>query len=115
MKCFLSNRIYPNGDGMGKNTHVSIFFAIMKGEYDPILDWPFSRRIIFTVPDQNGGNPIKDSFRTDPNSSSFKCPTTDMNIASGCPLFLPLTRLQGNNGFVKNDVMYIKTKVEEIH
>jgi hypothetical protein len=28
---------------------------------------------------------------------------------------LPLTRLQGNNGFVKNDVMYIKTKVEEIH
>ncbi|XP_061169632.1 TNF receptor-associated factor 2-like [Saccostrea echinata] len=107
-------RIYPNGDGMGKNTHVSIFFAIMKGEYDPILDWPFSRRVVFMVFDQDGNNHIKDSFRTDPNSSSFKRPTTDMNIASGCPLFLPLSRLKGNNGFVKDNVMYIKTKVEEI-
>lgn len=107
-------RLYPNGDGMGKNTHVSIFFAILKGDYDAILPWPFSQRVIFTVFDQSGGAPVRDSFRTDPNSSSFKRPTTDMNIASGCPLFLPLSRLQGNGGFVKDNVMFIKTNVEDI-
>lgn len=107
-------RLYPNGDGMGKNTHISIFFAILKGDYDAILTWPFSKRVIFTVFDQSGGAPVRDSFRTDPNSSSFKRPTSDMNIASGCPLFLPLSRLQGNDGFVKDNVMFIKTQVEEI-
>lgn len=99
---------------MGKNTHISIFFAILKGDYDAILTWPFSKRVIFTVFDQSGGVPVRDSFRTDPNSSSFKRPTSDMNIASGCPLFLPLSRLQGNDGFVKDNVMFIKTQVEEI-
>lgn len=24
-------RLYPNGDGMGKNTHMSIFFVVMRG------------------------------------------------------------------------------------
>lgn len=99
---------------MGKNTHVSIFFAILRSDYDPVLSWPFSKRVRFTVFDQTSGIHITDSFRTDPNSSSFQRPTTDMNIASGCPLFLPLTRLNGNNGFVKDDVMFIKTKVEDI-
>lgn len=111
---FLYHRLYPNGDGMGKNTHISIFFAILKGDYDAILTWPFSKRVIFTVFDQSGGAPVRDSFRTDPKSSSFKRPTSDMNIASGCPLFLPLSRLQGKDGFVKDNVMFIKTQVEEI-
>ena len=28
--------IYPNGHGDGKNTHLSVFIAIMKGEYDAV-------------------------------------------------------------------------------
>ena len=34
-------RAYLNGDGIGENTHLSLFFVIMKGEYDPLLVWPF--------------------------------------------------------------------------
>ena len=30
-------RVYLNGDGMGKLTHLSFFFAIMKGSYDALL------------------------------------------------------------------------------
>ena len=37
-------RLYPNGDGQGKNTYVSIFFQIMKGEFDAILAWPFPKK-----------------------------------------------------------------------
>ena len=25
-------RLYPNGDGMGKGSHISIFFVVMRGE-----------------------------------------------------------------------------------
>ncbi|XP_033095385.1 TNF receptor-associated factor 3-like, partial [Anneissia japonica] len=37
-------RIYLNGDGMGKGTHVSMFFVVMKGDYDALLKWPFDQK-----------------------------------------------------------------------
>lgn len=38
-------RLYLNGDGVGKGTHISLFFVIMKGEYDAILSWPFRHKV----------------------------------------------------------------------
>ena len=38
-------RIYLNGDGMGKGTHVSLFFVIMRGQYDALLKWPFRQKV----------------------------------------------------------------------
>ena len=37
--------IYPNGVYEGKGSHVSIFVAIVKGEYDDTLVWPFQGRV----------------------------------------------------------------------
>ena len=37
----LKGRIKSNGEGSGRNTHLSIFIVVMKGEYDAILTWPF--------------------------------------------------------------------------
>ena len=56
----------------------------MKGDYDALLDWPFRQKVTFMILDQETGrNHLVDSFRPDPNSSSFKRPTSEMNIASG--------------------------------
>ena len=30
-------RLYLNGDGIGKGTHMSLFFVVMKGEFDNII------------------------------------------------------------------------------
>ena len=38
-------RAYLNGDGIGENTHLSLFFVIMRGEYDPLLVWPFDHKV----------------------------------------------------------------------
>jgi hypothetical protein len=38
-------RLYLNGDGVGKGTHISLFFVIMKGEYDLLLSWPFKHKV----------------------------------------------------------------------
>lgn len=38
-------RIYLNGDGMGKGTHLSLFFVVMRGEYDALLPWPFKQKV----------------------------------------------------------------------
>ena len=38
-------RIYLNGDGMGKGTHVSLFFVVMCGNYDALMSWPFRQKV----------------------------------------------------------------------
>ena len=30
-------RLYLNGDGMGRGTHLSLFFVVMRGEFDALL------------------------------------------------------------------------------
>lgn len=106
-------RLYPNGDGMGKGTNLSIFFVVMKGHYDALLAWPFTQRVTFMLIDQNNRDHVVDSFRPDPNSSSFKRPTSEMNIASGCPLFMSLSKFDDpNTAYVKDDVMFVKISTD---
>ena len=104
-------RAYPNGDGQGKGTHLSIFFTILKGPYDAVLPWPFKQVVQFSVLDQTGNQHAEDSFRPDPNSVSFQRPKKDANISSGCPLFLQLSQLD-SGGFVRDDCVFLKAKVD---
>ncbi|XP_070531729.1 TNF receptor-associated factor 2-like [Ptychodera flava] len=106
-------RIYLNGDGMGKGNHVSLFFTIMKGEYDAILRWPFRQKVTFMWIDQDNREHMIDAFRPDVSSSSFKRPTRDMNIASGCPLFMPLSMIENSeHAYVKDDVAFLRIIVD---
>ncbi|XP_043918586.1 TNF receptor-associated factor 3-like [Protopterus annectens] len=105
-------RVYLNGDGMGKETHMSLFFVIMRGEYDALLPWPFRQKVTLTLMDQSSARQhISDTFKPDPKSSSFMRPVSDMNIASGCPLFLAQTVLE-NGGHIKDDSIFIKVTVD---
>uniref|UniRef100_H2YYB2 MATH domain-containing protein n=1 Tax=Ciona savignyi TaxID=51511 RepID=H2YYB2_CIOSA len=105
-------RIYPNGDGMGKGTHMSLFFVVMKGEYDALLPWPFRQKVTLMLLDQGvDRRHLSDTFRPDPTSSSFKQPTSDMNIASGCPLFVAHSVIKGSS-YVKEDTIYIRIHVD---
>ena len=104
-------RLYPYGDGSGKGTHLSLFIVIMRGEYDDILEWPYRHKVTFQLLNLKGGKDIIDAFRADPESSSFKKPVSDMNVATGCPRFAQLDTLQ-SQGFVANDTVYIRAKVE---
>ena len=103
-------RLYILGDGTGKGSHMSLFFVLMKGEFDNILQWPFTHKVTFKLINQCGGRDVVDIFQPDPLSSSFQKPNTDMNIASGCPRFVSLTELM-QNGFIIDDTIFIKVKV----
>ncbi|CAI9570631.1 unnamed protein product [Staurois parvus] len=105
-------RVYLNGDGMGKNTHLSLFFVIMRGEYDSLLPWPFKQKVSLMLMDQGPSRRhLGDAFKPDPNSSSFKKPTGEMNIASGCPVFVAQTVLE-NGTYIKDDTIFIKVIVD---
>ena len=105
-------RVYLNGDGMGKGTHLSLFFVVMKGDYDPLLSWPFSQKVTLTLLDVQGGRKdLSDTFRPDPSSSSFQKPVNEMNVASGCPLFVAQSVLE-SEPYLKNDTIFIKVTVK---
>ena len=104
-------RLYILGDGIGKNTHMSLFFVIMRGEFDSILQWPFTHKVTFKLINQTGGRDIIDTFQPDPMSSSFRKPKSDMNIASGCPRFVSHNDLK-NGGFIVEDTVFIKCSVD---
>ena len=104
-------RLYILGDGIGKNSHMSLFFVIMKGEFDNILQWPFTHKVTFKLINQTGGRDIIDTFQPDPMSSSFRKPKSDMNIASGCPRFVSHTELK-SGGFIQDDTVFIKCSVD---
>ena len=59
---------------MGKGTHFSLFFIVMRGLYDALLRWPFRQRVTMTLLNQSGGRHALDSFRPDSQSPSYQQP-----------------------------------------
>ena len=104
-------RIYLNGDGMGRGTHISVFFVVMRGQYDALLRWPFRQKVTFMLMDQDNVEHVIDAFRPDPSSSSFQRPRRETNIASGCPMFCSLTELN-NHAYVRDDTLFLKVIVD---
>ena len=104
-------RAYLNGDGSGEGTHLSIFFVIMRGEYDPLLQWPFDHKVSLVLVDQDLKKHLVQTFKPNLQSNSFQRPKSDMNVASGCPEFAKLSVLD-DPSYVKDDIMYIKAIVD---
>ena len=94
-------RIYLNGDGAGRGTHISVFFGVLPSQYDASLRWPFSQKVTFMLLDQDFVSHITASFIPDPNSHSFQ----------GCPMFCSLEELN-SHAYVRDDVMFVKVIVD---
>ena len=105
-------RLYLNGDGIGKGTHLSLFTVIMGGEYDALLSWPFQQMVTLMLLDQDKRKNIVRAFIPDPSSRSFQQPKTEMNVASGFPKFAPHSVLS-NPSYVRNDVLWFKVIVDK--
>ena len=104
-------RLYMDGDGSGKGSHLSFFLTVMRGEYDSLLQWPFKQTVSLMLLDQDRQRDIIQSFRPEPSSASFQRPRMEMNVASGCPNFAPLSVLD-NPSYVKEDTMFLKCIID---
>ena len=106
-------RAYLNGDGVGEGTHLSLFLVIMTSDYDNILEWPFQKKFKFTlINQQNRSKDHVEEIIPKKGSESFQKPKKEMNIASGCPMFIELNRLD-IDGFLKDDCLFFEVDVEQ--
>jgi hypothetical protein len=104
-------RLYMAGDGSGKGSHLSFFLTVMRGEFDSLLRWPFRQTVSLVLLDQDRQRDIVQSFRPEPSSASFQRPRLEMNVASGCPTFAPLSVLD-NSSYVKDDTLFLKCVID---
>ena len=48
----MSIKVYANGDGDGKGTHVSVYSTLLEGRYDNQLHWPFLGTVTYELLNQ---------------------------------------------------------------
>lgn len=106
--------VNPNGDGSGKNTHLSAFVIVMKGDYDGLLPWPFSQKVSFTLIDQqdrlNERENIVMHFKSNTRLENFARPVSEENPGRGYARFVSHEKLKTRR-FIVDDTLFIQVDV----
>ena len=97
---------------------MSLFVCICRGDYDPLLLWPFGHRISFTLIDQcqdpsarrNVTYSVKPNTVKD-NRPFLGRPTGERNASFGAQKFVE-REVMGTLDYVRDDTIYIKVEIE---
>ena len=111
----LKVQIYPNGFGPGKNTHLSVYIIVMKGEHDAILLWPFKEKVAFTLIDQQKcsaeGENVTKQFRPAREPECFARPTREANKSGwGFGDFISHEKLNSRR-YLVDDTLFLQVKI----
>ena len=107
-------RLYLQGDGEGRGTHISIFFVVMKSEFDELLRWPMRKQVIIQLVNlRNEADSVIETFFSNTRLSSFQRPTENMSVAVEYPRLISIEHFL-NSGFVKDNSTFIKVTVKDI-
>ena len=104
-------KVYPNGNGDGQGTHVSVYAELMQGRYDQQLSWPFVGNVTVELLNQLADE--KHHSMTIP-----LYPENNSNIGScwGYFKFTPHSRLShdpvNNTQYLKDNTLYFGVSVE---
>ena len=111
--------LYPNGIFTGKNTHLSFFFLVLKGDFDSILKWPFAKRVTFTLIDQQENlNDRENITKTAPGSQGQEDWNSRplgrlFNKSRGIITFVPHDVLTKRR-YIMDDTIFIQAKFETV-
>ena len=115
-------KVYTNGSSDGEGTHISAYIAILPGEFDDLLTWPFCGEVTFQLLNQrkdrghkvfsiNFDTPQNLTYRLKPDPSKI----IDPNQASawGCHTFaahaaLPAQGYFSDTEYLKNDSLQLR-------
>ncbi|XP_047136085.1 TNF receptor-associated factor 4 isoform X1 [Hydra vulgaris] len=107
-KLFL--QIYLNGYGEYRGKSISLFLHIMKGEYDNLLDWPFTKTIKMSLLDQSESREHK-TFIIDPHSNNPEYFTKPVSQSKRVGCIIP-HRILSNHGLTMDNTIMIKCEIQ---
>jgi TNF receptor-associated factor 4 len=113
--------VFPNGDGVGaEGKFLSLYVKILPGDYDNLLEWPFTYPIKFTLIDQaidgEKRQNIEERFDPDPNWKTFQKPLKE-NTANDClgygyPKYVSHEVLLKKRSYLTEDCIFVKIEVD---
>ena len=108
-------RINLNGVDSGVGKHIALFVHMMQGDYDEILEWPFTGRITLSILDQSENveyrRHIMETLIAKPNLLAFQRPTAPRNYKGyGYVEFAPIDALLEGQ-YVKNNVLLVRIQI----
>ena len=110
----LKIKIYPNGEQRGKDTHVTVYVVVMKGEYDAILSWPFKKKVTFTLIDQQEDPDKRENitrcFTSENMTGSFSRPVKEENPGRGFCNFISHEKLYTRR-YVVDDTLFLRVEI----
>ena len=103
-------KVYANGDGAGKGTHVSVYANVMRGAFDDNLKWPFHGCVVLQLCNQledkkHCGHIISFSETTDPKVISRVTGEERAESGWGTPTLIAYNELNFNPA---NNCQYLK-------
>ena len=110
-------KVYPSGIGSQIGKSSSVFFTLFPGDYDNLLQWPFSKLVHLGVSDQQDPpSTWTQTIRPD-QDPAYKQPTTSTItgvLAIIINNFFPLSKLFGETkGFLIDDENFIEIKFSD--
>ena len=98
--------LFPNGTKSGKNTHLSVFNVVMKGEFDAILPWPFQKSVKFRLIDQQRlRENVEYAF-----THSVPCRPNDNSNNRGYVTFISHEKLKTRR-YLVDDTLFLQVEV----
>jgi len=109
-------RINLNGVDSGVGRFIALFVHMMQGDYDSILEWPFTGRITLTILDQSEGTEfrqhISETLIAKPNLLAFQRPTAPRNYKGyGYVEFAPIEHIRDPQ-YIKNNTMLVRVQID---
>ena len=102
--------VYPAGDN--NQGYLSVYFVVIRGPYDEILQWPFQKRIHLSLLSCKGGQSILKDIQPDPHLHYFHRPDNPRNVGYGYPKFISLQKLLDKDSeYLENGCIYIRCKI----
>ncbi|XP_015776359.1 PREDICTED: TNF receptor-associated factor 6-like [Acropora digitifera] len=109
-------RINLNGVDRGVGRYIALYVHMMQGDYDSILEWPFTGRITLTILDQSEGTEfrqhISETLIAKPNLLAFQRPTAPRNYKGyGYVEFAPIEHIRDPQ-YIKNNTMLVRVQID---
>ena len=111
--------VYASGYGKGKDTHVSVYARLMRGENDDHLPWPFTGTVTVELLNQlydRDHDSDQITFPLDDEASERVVNEERSSIGFGFPRYIPHSDLGYNAAkncqYLKDDCLYFRVKVD---
>lgn len=113
---------FLNGNGSGEGSHLSVYIRVLPGEYDNLLEWPFSYKVTFSILDQSDPSlskpqHITETFNPDPNWKNFQKPSSSRSsldesaLGFGYPKFVSHEEIRKRN-YIRDNAIFLKASIE---